>query len=328
MKQYLTKYRFMIMGFAAASLFAACSDDNEVVDNGPKPLVLEAYSYTYNVGEEPAIWTNTKDPVGIYVVDSNSGSVVAPHANIPYVSVGSSRQAYLIPVDNATIPYFAENGADWDVVSYFPYSEDNNGHVTLDVSRQGLINLRTFLFSRVQGLNAGSPKATLSLRPVFANVVFHFHAGGNLKMAELDDMKLSLSGIPSTGDFDIVRSTLTIGEERLPKVGVTVKIPTAPADAPAAGVTREAYISEAYLLPVLSTEGYKAVITLAGENAPEYTIDLSKYTSLLSSAMKYEFTVVVTDKSVTCTMVNGPIGDWNAGGEDLDFEIEEPIENL
>lgn len=328
MKQYMTKYRFLFMGLGAAFLFTACGDDDEIVDNGPKPLVLEAYSYTYNVGEEPAIWANTKDPVGIYVMDSATDGVVAPHANIPYLGIGSSRQAYLVPVDNATIPYFAENGADRDVAAYFPYSEDNNGHVTLDVSKQGLINLRTFLFSRVNGLSAASPKATLELRPVFANLVFHFHAGGNLKMAQLDDMKLTLSGIPSTGDFDIARSTLTIGAERLPKVGVTVKIPTAPADAPAPGVTREAYISEAYLLPVLSTEGYRAVITLAGDNAPEYTVDLSKYTSLLSSAMKYEFTVVVTEKSATCTMVNGPIGDWNTGGEDLDFEIEEPIENL
>lgn len=326
MKKNMTKYSFMLLGLLAVPFFAGCDDDDSNgADNGRRPLVMEAYYKAFGTGEETVIWNNTTIPLAVFVADGKSGAAVEPYSNIKYFACGTTDDAHIVAENDAQVPFMAD-GASWNVACYSPYVDDCDGHVTIDVSRQGTLNSRSHLYARSGGITYAANKTRFTLRPVLASVLFRFYSKG-ASSEDMDEMRFCLANVPGSADLDIRSGVLTVGNNILSSTGVTLRThtDTETKPSPGAGISGECHYCEGYLLPTASTEGYQAVITLPGD--VKYTIDLARYTAILSSGTRYEFDVVISPDGVTCNMTSGQIDDWTQGGGDIFLEVEEPNEN-
>lgn len=301
----------LIYLFLAGTLLTACSDDEApAIDPKAYPLVIEAKVYTsYDPEQEGTTWTKPEDKIGVYVLKGGSSEVVSPHANLSYSPTPSSYDDYFQPDQVDAIPYFPATGEDvWDVAIYYPRQEtfDTEGMVPLKLDKQGDLKASTLLYARANSLTKENTVASMRLAPALSRLVFYFRADGDITAEQLNNVTVDLNGLPTAGNFNVTDGSFSADAESVAQFRMRTSSST---DVTVARTT------EAFVMPLGSTQGYVATITanLLPDALKKKTYSIDSSIGRLERGMQYIFDVTVSTDGYTIESSSSPIAGWEEG---------------
>ena len=278
--------------FALAALalsLAACTNDNEVMDNGPVAAVINAeISDAVATRASGTQWDNG-DAIGI------TGGI---YTDIRYVYSNGSWT-----VDEASDPIFFQTPGDVDFTAYYPQGAET-ANITITAEQQSTApdeqtgftpqsQIDLLYGTGTGGVSTGG-KVDFSFSHRMSRLVLNF-TGSDVDLADLSEY--TLSGLSMTGSFDTA-----IGEAKATDSASDLKMD-------ATGITSSSLIlfpqavTEATLKVVLGGQNYTATLTFPKANAVQG----------LESGYSYKYNVTI--KKDVLTVSSATINNWNDGGE-------------
>ena len=278
--------------FALAALalsLAACTNDNEVMDNGPVAAVINAeISDAVATRASGTQWDNG-DAIGI------TGGI---YTDIRYAYSNGSWT-----VDEASDPIFFQTPGDVDFTAYYPQGAET-ANITITAEQQSTApdeqtgftpqSQIDFLYGTGTGGVSTGGKVDFSFSHRMSRLVLNF-TGSDVDLADLSEY--TLSGLSMTGSFDTA-----IGEAKATDSASDLKMD-------ATGITSSSLIlfpqavTEATLKVVLGGQNYTATLTFPKANAVQG----------LESGYSYKYNVTI--KKDVLTVSSATINNWNDGGE-------------
>lgn len=301
----------LIYLFLAGGLLTACNDDGAPsIDPKAYPLVIKAKVYnSYDIRQEGTTWTKPEEKIGVYVLKGNSSEVVTPHANLSYSPTPTSYDDYFQPDQVDAIPYFPATGKDvWDVAIYYPRQETlaADGVVPLQLDKQGELKASSLLYARANSITKEHTVASMRLAPALSRLVFYFHAGEGITAEQLNNATVDLNGLPTLGSFNVTDGRFSADAASVASFRMRT---SSSADATVARTT------EAFVMPLGSTQGYVATITASQlpDMLKKKTYAISSAIGSLERGMQYIFNVTVSVNGYTIESSSAPIAGWEEG---------------
>lgn len=285
--------------FALAALalsLAACTNDNEVMDNGPVAAVINAeISEAVATRASGTQWDNG-DAIGI----TGGG-----YTDIRYVYSNGSWT-----VDEASDPIFFQTPDNVNFTAYYPQGAET-ADITITAGQQSTVpdeqtgftpqSQIDFLYGTGTGGVRTGGKVDFSFTHRMSRLVLNFIAGSDVDLTDLSEY--TLSGLSMTGSFDTAtgdaKATDTASDLTMDATGITssslILFPQA--------------VTEATLKVVLGGQNYTATLTFPQANAVQG----------LESG--YSYTYNVTIKKDVLIVSKADINKWGEGGVfDIDAE--------
>lgn len=298
--------------------FCGCDDD----DNGGEqeitdiPVVLTGKTYSFDPKDGGTKWENGKK-IGVYMMEEDGKTIVDPYQNIQYQSIVSP-EGYFAPVNNDDVIYFDQNGGKSNLIAYYPYKADlkeKKDLLAVDVSNQKSTSALNILYSaNCKGANKDNNKVEMQLRPILSEITFTLTAGEGVTDAYLEDAVVTLKGMPTKADFNIISGQFENYSD--------VK--------DIAMIHKKAKLDTALVIASASVEGYIAHVKLPKMGNREYTWEIKEKISELKQGICYNCTGTVGLEDMDVEMTEEPISDWGNGSSGSIFEnlIVNTIDNL
>ena len=272
-------------------LVHSCKDESSKVED-KVGLVLSAGIKTRAIDKE---W-HPGDCVGLTAFRCGTNVLLGQH-NCRYTT--SQGDGYFYADEQNTI-YYPLDGSEIDLTGYYPYNgELREGFIyNVDVKSQlnrPAIDLMTF--GRFVGASRNKANVEVTFKHRLTKLLFNFRLEDNTQ--ELHIRKLEISGMKTTGSYNLMTEALTVDEESEQTLTVLVD------DAKAAAI----------VLPREAGAGISFTITL--ENGTEYVVHLHDEQEL-KSGYKYVFNILLRGKE-TSPYIKGIIQDWEDGST-IDFD--------
>ena len=283
---------------ALALSLAACTNDNEVMDNGPVAAVINAeISDAVATRASGTQWDNG-DAIGI------TGGI---YTDIRYVYSNGSWT-----VDDASGPIFFQTPDKVNFTAYYPQGAET-ADITITAGQQSTVpdeqtgftpqSQIDFLYGTGTGGVSTGGKVDFSFSHRMSRLVLNFIAGPDVNLADLS--KYTLSGLSMTGSFD-----------------------TATGEAKATGTASDLTMDAAYitsssssliLFPQAVTDATLKV-ELGGQNYTA-TLTFPKANAVQGLESGYSYTYNVTIKKDVLIVSKADINKWGEGGVfDIDAE--------
>ena len=301
MKKNLCNMKLYTFAFAALALsLAACTNDNEVMDNGPVAAVINAeISEAVATRASGTQWDNG-DAIGI----TGGG-----YTDIRYVYSNGSWT-----VDDVSGPILFQTPDDVDFIAYYPQGAET-ADITITAGQQSTVpdeqtgftpqSQIDFLYGTGTGGVSTGGKVDFSFSHRMSRLTLNFIAGPDVKLADLSSY--TLSGLSMTGSFDTA-----IGEAKVTDSASDLKMD-------ATGITSSSLIlfpqavTEATLKVVLGGQNYTATLTFPKANAVQG----------LESGYSYKYNVTIYKEELNITKAN--IKPWVDASVENDGNVDATI---
>ena len=300
------KANFLSLAIVAASVaFTSCDKNETTVQNNDAPV-----RFTSGINATPgsratigadgnSVW-EAGDPVGIYMVEHGTTTVLESNVNMKYTAAQGGASTAFTAV-GASIHYPLDEDQKVDFIAYHPHSETVEDYVypidlTTQTPQTGIDLMTAKADKSGQGYTKDDGRTggvvnfafTHQLVKLVMNVSKHSSVPGNIT-------SVSIKGMNTTAKFDLK------GTNGLTDAGTPAAI------TPCTVTAGEKY--EAILLPVASLAAAHTV-TFTTSGGEVYTWNMSKEISKLEAGKIYTYDVNVTKYAVTAT---GSINRWEVG---------------
>lgn len=201
------------------------------------------------------------DRIGIFMKSTGEALSVSSIVD------GVSNREYVTPAGHIFSPAsesqairFPQNGSGVDFIAYYPYTDNLNGlKYSVDVSNQNDPAKIDLLYSEnVVNANPNNPQTTLSFSRRLTKIIFNIDASDNV--SSLNGLKVTLSGTPTSAQFDLTNGTLTADNSSVADILLRTTITSNTAQA------------EAILIPDEGGSGRLVTISLDGVGTFEWEI--------------------------------------------------------
>ena len=285
--------KFFALAALALSL-AACTNDNDVMDNGPVAAVINAEISDATATRASGTQWDNGDAIGI------TGGI---YTDIRYVYSNGSWT-----VDEASDPIFFQTPDEVNFTAYYPQGAET-ADTTITAEQQSTVpdeqtgftpQSQIYFLYGTGGVRTGG-KVDFSFTHRMSRLMLNFIAGADVKLDGLSEY--TLSGLSMTGSFDTAtgeaKATGTASDLTMDATGITssslILFPQA--------------VTEATLKVVLGGQNYTATLTFPQANAVQG----------LESG--YSYTYNVTIKKDVLIVSKADINKWGEGGVfDIDAE--------
>ena len=285
--------KFFALAALALSL-AACTNDNDVMDNGPVAAVINAEISDATATRASGTQWDNGDAIGI------TGGI---YTDIRYVYSNGSWT-----VDEASDPIFFQTPDEVNFTAYYPQGAET-ANITITAEQQSTVpdeqtgftpQSQIYFLYGTGGVRTGG-KVDFSFTHRMSRLMLNFIAGADVKLDGLSEY--TLSGLSMTGSFDTAtgeaKATGTASDLTMDATGITssslILFPQA--------------VTEATLKVVLGGQNYTATLTFPQANAVQG----------LESG--YSYTYNVTIKKDVLIVSKADINKWGEGGVfDIDAE--------
>ncbi|WP_025069004.1 fimbrillin family protein [Bacteroides gallinarum] len=146
----------------------------------------------------------------------------------------------------------------------------------------------------------------MRLAPALSRLVFYFRADGDITAEQLNNVTVDLNGLPTAGNFNVTDGSFSADAESVAQFRMRTSSST---DVTVARTT------EAFVMPLGSTQGYVATITanLLPDALKKKTYSIDSSIGRLERGMQYIFDVTVSTDGYTIESSSSPIAGWEEG---------------
>jgi hypothetical protein len=309
----MTKKNFIGVGtglylLLSISLLAGCDDGTGITDesDGRVPLQVSSNIAMRQQGPRAADnqWTQN-DGIGIYMMPAGEGTILEETGNRHYKATGSGENTEFTPAGDGQAIYFPVNGEEVDFSAYYPYKPLQDDIYTIDLSDQvdqETIDLMTAIEANY---SKATPEVFFQFKRRLSKIVLSVAAGTGIADADLENLKVEISGQHTAGTYEPLSRDFDILQEN-PEI-IVLKTTTDGTDAEAILMPNDVGGND----PV---EGRRLIFTL--ENTGDvfrWDIPGDKYFNQGEKNM-YRITINRTGLEVTSSITDWVIG--NGDGED------------
>jgi hypothetical protein len=294
--------KYWCLGIAALA-FAACSNEEEVINNGPVAAQISAGIEGVQTRAAGTAWDN-EDEIGISCT-STTGKTSS--TNVKYVISNASSGSF-----TSNSPIYFQDLEEVTFSAYYPYTADGgtvDKTITADDQEAEAQKEIDYMFAsgataskadpNVKFMNEEGTDARFKHR--MSQVVFTFQQGADTDLTDMTDF--TISGLKMEGTFNTTDGTATV-TETAQAADLKIKETLSASDT---------YIRSLILFPQLVNGGkFNLSLTLGGET---YKTELSvpNNGTDLTAGNKYTYTITINKTGIE--VGQSSIEGWGDGGD-------------
>ena len=257
-------------------------------------VVIPAYSSSSRISGykwEPG------DAIGVYMMDTDSYAVVGGNSNIMYVTEYGGITGNFV-AHNSKV-FFPANGRKVRFMSYHPYSDLTDGTIyKVDVSNQMHQTFIDLLYSFDTTTTYDSDieirRVPINFERQLAKIYINIKNGEDLQGYDLMNMKVSITGLNTKADFNLLTGKLS---------NLNNKFPITPSVLIAGG--GNVYSGEAIVIPTSEIRNARIAVDLNnGKGSFIWNINELSF----EKGKKYTYNITVSRSGIT---VNSKISNWH-----------------
>ena len=294
----MKQYSFLsFISLIFVSTFMSCS--KEKLYSLPDNETGIEVSFTSNINATPPVeetadsrW-NANDGIGVYMLSGKSASIVGKTGNIPYITSMGGDIGIFHAMDQAI--YLPNNKKQVRFMAYFPYKASiGKNTYKVDVRHQDsqadidlMYSFDTTAYYNEQTTDNEIP---LVFGHKLTKIFVYIRAGKGFSAAELENIKVSFTGLNTKADFDLLNGSLRNFSKKAEIVPVRKTVGTE-------------YVAgfEAIVLPAENTIGAQVIFDLNngnGNNGVNSDRLFGHFPHTLQDGTEYTFDVTINRSGV------------------------------
>lgn len=292
-----TKYLFLA---AAAMAFAACSNDDENLANGPVEARISASIDGVKTRAAETSW-NAGDQIGISCDGgkTNYTNVLYTISNVNTGSFTSETPIYFQDLEEVTFsayyPYAAAGGTITKTIAAADQEEETQKKIDYMYASGATASRQS---PEVKFTNEGGTDARF--KHCMSRLSFTFNQGADTDLKDMTDF--TVSGLKMTGTFDTTDGTASADETAQ---AANLKITETPGES--TGYTRSLI-----LFPQSVAGGEFSLSLTLGGQIYQTELSIPQSGTALTKGCSYTYTITVNKTAISVSQAT--IEDWNNGG--------------
>lgn len=247
----------------------------------------------YDSGSAGLNWPSGQK-LGVYMINPETSEDI--YANVPHTA--SVLNNTFVRLYSQTQMYYPADGEKVDFIFYSPYQNvGNRGVISVSTTNQNVPSGVDLLYARGSGFSETTPSVPLTIEHILTRLLFKVETEINSKTVSVRGLDMKLSGIVSSGTFNLKTAELKPDTEKS-SFGLLID-----EDA--------AYQASAIVLPASSTTGIRLEVTVL-QSGKAYVSDLSEVIKAFQPSAQHVFNVKLTNAGLAVTL-GSSVEDWDAG---------------
>ena len=277
-------------------LAAACGSDETMQADGSDRVALHvtsgittrAVDNTWQVG----------DAIGIFMLN---GSNTDTYCNVEYTTQANAARGSFAAADEKETIYLPVDGTKRDFIAYYPYQRGLTAEqpvYAIDLADQSnLPAIDLMVAEKLTGKSRTDYTAPFVFSHRLSKITMDIQSGAGLTAADLEGLKVSISGQPVTGTFNVLTGTHATPSTGSP---TSITLQTAADGKSAKGI----------VFPSANYTGMSLVFHTVSAGDYTWSLTSSSHADSFEAGKKYHYTITVNK---TALAVSATITDWTPG---------------
>lgn len=205
----------IVLGLGLAFMLGSCSNSDELLTpNSERVAVKVAADFTsLSSTEEDGNW-NANSMVGLTMMDKEEANILLNAFNFNYTTPDGTINFQ--PISEENTAYFPQDGSEVSIKAYHPYNKELTKDQKLPVTvkdQSNLVAIDYMTAEHLEGFSKTDSAVKLHFKHRMAKLIFNISLDDKNQTIPLKDFKLEMSGMKTTGVYDILAEALAINEE-------------------------------------------------------------------------------------------------------------------